>query len=228
MPDSKTTILSHFTLFRFTDRFWMLAPEERATIKHEWRSQMQAVAHTQLYQVYPTESSADLLTWSSVRASDDDAPASFFQRFACATTPFRGVLEPTTVLWGFTQPSQYSRARSRQEIDPMSNERKRYLVIYPFVKTTEWFLMGQEARQGMMNEHIRIGKEYTEITQLLLYSTGIQNQEFVVVYETDHLELFSSLVKDLRATEGRRYTERDTPLHTALYRPPEEVLGLFG
>lgn len=228
MSNTSTPVLSHFALFRFTDRYWMLAPEERAAIKDEWRGHLEAAAHLALYQVYPAETSADLLAWSSVAATDPGTAAEFFNRFACATTPFRGALEPTSVLWGFTQPSQYSRARSRQEIDPFSADRKPYLIVYPFVKTPEWFLMGQEARQGMMNEHIRIGKEYNEISQLLLYSFGIQDQEFVVVYETDDLVMFSNLVKDLRSTEGRRYTERDAPLHTAVHRPAEEVLRVFG
>ncbi len=42
--------------------------------------------------------------------------------------------------------------------------------MYPFVKTDDWYLMSRDARQGMMNEHIRIGKQYREISQLLLYS----------------------------------------------------------
>src|SRR6266498_3501789 len=104
---------------------------------------------------------------------------------------------------------------------------KPYLIIYPFSKTTEWYLMSREARQGMMNEHIRIGKQYDDIRQLLLYSFGLQNQEFVVVYETDELARFSDLVNELRDTEGRRYTLRDTPLHTAIYHPAEETLALW-
>jgi chlorite dismutase len=87
--------------------------------------------------------------------------------------------------------------------------------------------MSREARQGMMNEHIRIGKQYTEIGQLLLYSFGLQDQEFVVVYEMEDLTLFSQLVHELRSTEGRRFTERDTPLHMAIYHPAEETLALF-
>jgi chlorite dismutase len=78
-----------------------------------------------------------------------------------------------------------------------------------------------------MNEHIRIGKSYEEISQLLLYSFGLQNQEFVVVYETDDLARFSDLVNELRDTEARRFTLRDTPLHTAIYRPAEETLKLW-
>jgi chlorite dismutase len=79
----------------------------------------------------------------------------------------------------------------------------------------------------MMNEHIRVGKQYPEITQLLLYSFGLQDQEFVVVYETDDLVQFSDLVNELRSSDARRYTERDTPLYTATYRSPEEAMKLW-
>jgi chlorite dismutase len=58
----------------------------------------------------------------------------------------------------------------------------------------------------------------------LLYSTGLQDQEFVVVYETRDLLRFSRLVTDLRSTAGRPYTERDTPLHTAIHQPGLEAL----
>ncbi len=78
-----------------------------------------------------------------------------------------------------------------------------------------------------MNEHIRIGKQYPEIAQVLLYSFGVQDQEFVVVYEMEDLRLFSQLVQELRSTEARRFTARDTPQHTASYHPAEETLALF-
>lgn len=66
-------------------------------------------------------------------------------------------------------------------------------------------------RQGMMNEHIRIGRKYPEIKQLLFYSFGIQDQEFVV-YETEDIIDFSELVFDLRGSEAIKYTLRDTPI----------------
>ena len=80
----------------------------------------------------------------------------------------------------------------------------------------------------MMNEHIRIGKQFREITQLLLYSFGLQDQEFVVVYETDDLTLFSRLVYDLRDTEARRYTRSDTPLHTGVWISPDDWARTLG
>ena len=96
--------------------------------------------------------------------------------------------------------------------------------MYPFVKTSEWYLHTREERANMMFEHIKIGKQYPDITQLLLYSTGLQDQEFVVVYETADLLKFSQLVTELRSTQGRPYTLRDTPLHTAVRMADDAAL----
>src|SRR5207248_850630 len=106
--------------------------------------------------------------------------------------------------------------------------RLKYLVVYPFVKTIDWYLMSREARQGMMNEHMRIGHEYADVRQVLLYATGLDDQEFIVAYETDNLERHQQLVIALRDTEARRYTLRDTPIYTAIYRPLDEALALLG
>jgi chlorite dismutase len=111
-----------------------------------------------------------------MEAGEVDVPARFFSKFAAATNPYRHLIQPKSILWGLTQPSQYTKTRSTQEIDPLESQRAPFLIIYPFVKTVSWYLMSREARQGMMNEHIRIGKQYPEIKQLLLYSFGLQDQ----------------------------------------------------
>jgi chlorite dismutase len=137
-------------------------------------------------------------------------------------------LEPTNSLFGYTRPSTYTRRPSTQEQAIDLEDRQTYLIVYPFSKTTEWYLMSREARQGMMNEHMRIGHEYEDVRQVLLYSTGLDDQEFIVAYETEDLPRFQSLVIDLRSTEARRYTLRDTPIFTAIHRPLREALSLIG
>ena len=218
--------LNHYALISFKDAYWSLSTNEREEFHKKWLSGFRAAAQkVDIFQA--TESGIDLIVWSALPADDKQDAAVFFEKFAIANNPYRHLLDIKDSLWGFTRPSQYSKARSKQEINPFSEERKPYLIIYPFSKTTEWYLMSREARQGMMNEHIRIGKQYDDISQLLLYSFGLQNQEFVVVYETDDLTRFSDLVNELRDTEARRYTLRDTPLHTAIHHPAEETLSLW-
>jgi len=218
--------LNHYSLIAFKESYWSLSTREREEFHRGWLSGLCAAAQkVDVFQA--TETGVDLIVWCALTVDDKDAPAVFFEKYAAASAPYRHLIDLKDSLWGFTRPSQYSKARSKQEIDPFAETRKPYLIIYPFSKTTEWYLMSREARQGMMNEHIRIGKQYEDISQLLLYSFGLQNQEFVVVYETDDLARFSDLVNELRDTEARRFTLRDTPLHTAIYHPAEETLKLW-
>ena len=230
MSDRADVSLGHFATYRFTPGFWALDAERKKERAAEWLAGLEASADaTSLYLTQGIETDGDVLVWSTVRVDDKARPRSYFIERAAAENPFRDAFEPRHVLWGMTRPSEYSRAaKSAQEIDPFAAERSPYLVMYPFTKTADWYLFGRETRQGMMNEHIRIGKQFTEITQLLLYSFGLQDQEFVVVYETDDLTLFSRLVYDLRDTEARRYTKADTPLHTGVLVTPEQWMQSFG
>ncbi|MGD8319957.1 MAG: chlorite dismutase family protein [Gemmatimonadota bacterium] len=225
-----TVVLGHFATYRFTPRFWALEVGERRERARAWFAGLGAAAdEAQLYVVQGIESEGDVLVWSSTRIAEPAATGSFFTARAGAENAHRDILEPVHVLWGMTRPSEYSRsAKSAQEIDPFAPERAPYVVMYPFTKTADWYLLGRETRQGMMNEHIRIGKQYREITQLLLYSFGLQDQEFVVVYETDDLSHFSRLVYELRDTEARRYTKADTPLHTGVRVDVDAWVGTLG
>lgn len=224
--EASVRTFNHFSLFSFKDAYWSLGADERTGFRQNWlRALCESAQKVDIFQ--GTEHDVDLIVWSAIEVKDPQSAAVFFEKFTKALTPYRHLLAQKDSLWGFTRPSQYSKARSKQEMDPFSDERKPYLIIYPFSKTTEWYLMSREARQGMMNEHIRIGKQYDDISQLLLYSFGLQNQEFVVVYETDDLTRFSDLVNELRDTAARPYTLRDTPLHTAIYHPAEETLALW-
>lgn len=130
-------------------------------------------------------------------------------------------------LIGLTRPSQYVRRASSQEQSMFTGMRSRYLVVYPFVKTVDWYLTPLEERKEAMAGHMRIGHRYPQIRQLLAYSFGLDDQEFVVAYETDDLVSFQDLVRELRETEARRSTLRDTPIVTGIHRPIGEVLGML-
>lgn len=137
-------------------------------------------------------------------------------------------MSSTHSLVGLIQQSQYVKKPTPQEQSLFSGERSRYLVVYPFTKSTEWYLLGREVRQGIMNEHMRVGHDYPEVRQLLAYSFGLDDMDFLVAYETDDLAKFSELVRALRETESRRSTVRDTPILTGIHRPIAEIATLLG
>jgi chlorite dismutase len=179
---------------------------------------------TYTYSMIGLQPGTDLLLWR-LAASLDDLEAAGAATLRAGLGRYLGVRES---LLGIIQPSQYVKRPTQQEQSLFTGERSRYLIVYPFTKTAEWYLLSQAARQGVMNEHMRVGHEYPSVRQLLAYSFGIDDQDFLVAYETDDMAVFSNLVRDLRSTESRRSTVRDTPILTAVHRPIAEIMGMLG
>jgi chlorite dismutase len=179
---------------------------------------------THSYSMVGLQAGTDLLLWSlgpSLESLEERAASvlrSGMGRWMSVTHSFLGLI----------QPSQYVKKPTPQEQSLFSGERSRYLIVYPFTKNTDWYLLGREARQGIMNEHMRVGHDYPEVRQLLANSFGVDDMDFLVAYETDDLPKFSELVRALRETESRRSTVRDTPILCGVHRPIEEITALLG
>jgi chlorite dismutase len=120
-----------------------------------------------------------------------------------------------------TKPSEYS-DESRLEVRPAH---AKYLFVYPFVKTRAWYVLDPQERYRIMQEHIKLGREYPEIDLNTSYSFGLDDQEFVVAFESDDPASFLDLVQRLRTTESSLYTLRDTPTFTCINTSVERALS---
>jgi chlorite dismutase len=112
-------------------------------------------------------------------------------------------------------------AESRTHIIP---GKRKFLFIYPFVKTRAWYLLPLDERQKLMDAHIRVGNKYPSVKLNTTYSFGLDDQDFVVAFETDEPKDFLDLVMELRETESSKYTQRDTPIFTCVQMPMEKIL----
>ena len=170
------------------------------------------------------EPGVDLLFWRLAPTVDalEAAAAGLLRTGLCRWLSVRHSLI------GRVGPSQYVKKPTEQEQSPFADEPARYLIVYPFTKSTDWYLLSREARQGVMNEHMRVGHEYPMVRQALAYSFGLDAQDFVVAYQTDDLAAFGDLVRALRGTESRRSTASDTPILLGIHRPLEEIVALLG
>jgi chlorite dismutase len=106
--------------------------------------------------------------------------------------------------------------------------RGKYIFVYPFVKSREWYLLHKQTRQGIMDEHIEVGQRYPSVKLNTTYSFGLDDQDFVVAFEGDYPEDFLDLVMDLRETDGSKYTVRDTPIITGVKGSLEEIVETLG
>jgi chlorite dismutase len=101
----------------------------------------------------------------------------------------------------------------------------KFLFVYPFVKTREWYRLSPHARQGMMDEHIAASAPFKGVHLNTSYSYGIDDQDFVVAFDSDYPTEFVDLVGRLRYTEASLYTERDTPMFTCAKAPIDAILA---
>jgi len=101
----------------------------------------------------------------------------------------------------------------------------KYVFVYPFVKSREWYALPGEERWRIMQGHIQVGREYPGVDNHTTYSFGLDDQEFVVAFDTDDVGTFLDLVQRLRTTEASRYTVRDTPSFTCIRMSLERALN---
>ncbi|HUP21157.1 MAG TPA: chlorite dismutase family protein [Gemmatimonadota bacterium] len=210
------------------DPAWRRLPEEAKAREREafleaYREAAGRVT-TYAYSMIGTRADASLLLWR-LGASFEDVEETAAAMLAGGLGRWLSIGYTMT---GIVRPSQYVKERTPQEEAMFTGERSRYIIVYPFVKSVDWYLTDGETRRRQMAEHIRVGRKYPSIQQLLAYSFGVDDQEFIVAYETDSLQEFQDLVRDLRETEGRKATVRDTPQLVGVHRPVEKIVEMLG
>lgn len=102
---------------------------------------------------------------------------------------------------------------------------KRYLSVYPFTKTPDWFLVDFSERRRLMLEHGELGREFPDLLTNTVNSFGIQDQEFIVALEDDDPHQIVKMVQKLRGAEVRKYTALDVPIFLGDRKPPADVLA---
>jgi len=104
----------------------------------------------------------------------------------------------------------------------------KYFFVYPFIKKRDWYMLSMPERQELMDEHIKIGNKYPSVKLNTTYSFGLDDQDFVVAFETDHPSDFLDLVQELRESKASMYTLKDTPILTCIFKEIEAVLDSLG
>ncbi len=113
---------------------------------------------------------------------------------------------------------------SRLEIVPGQSK---YNFVYPFIKSRPWYALTDAERGEAMKEHIAIGHKYQSVRINTTYSYGLDDQEFVLAFESDKPEDFLDLMMELRRSRASAYTIKDTPTFTGILHPVREVLDLL-
>lgn len=138
-------------------------------------------------------------------------------------------VEPVNTFLSLTRKSTYSnQVKLGFERDDDGDAPLKYLVVYPFIKSREWYLLPLETRKQMMEEHIKVGRKYPDIRLNTTYSFGIGDQDFMLAFETDDLSSFQDLIMELRETQVSRYILKDLPMIPCVSKKMDEIIKSLG
>ena len=222
-----------FSFYKVLPEWRRLPAEEKAEhrrlfaeVLKRWNKPGEFLSLT--YSTIGTRGDVDMCVWS-IGYSVEELNR---MRSELMGTPLGGYLNSPHNFLAMTKRSQYqidredeSEGEGRGAIRPGG---QKYIFIYPFWKTRPWYLLSAAERKRLMDEHIRIGLLYPRVKLNTTYSFGIDDQEFVVAFETNFPEDFLDLVQQLRETEISLYTLEDTPIFSCVRLPAEEMLNRLG
>ena len=205
-----------FTFFRARPEWRALSADEKDAAKRDFIEAVDSfkkdlLIHT--YSIVGLRSNVDFMIWRIGYQLDP------LQEMSARLNQSRmgRYLDVTQSFLSMTKRSMYIDKDNPEHVEDRLHivpGRSKYLFVYPFVKTRAWYALPVEQRQEMMDEHIRVGTKYRSVKLHTTYSFGLDDQEFVVAFETDKPEDFLDLVQELRETKASSFTLRDTPMFT--------------
>ncbi|UCF20701.1 MAG: chlorite dismutase family protein [Gemmatimonadota bacterium] len=221
--------LVRYLFFRLDPVWRRLGPDKQVEQKIELVEALrgfQARSLLRSYSTMGTRGDTDFMLW---QATEDRETLQALETTILSTrlggylsTPYSYLAMTKRSIYEFPDDPEHD---ERISVRPQDSK---YLFLYPFVKTRPWYKLGQDERQGMMNEHVRLGRKYPDIRINTSYSFGLDDQEFMVAFEGDEPGDFLDLVMDLRESDASAYTLKDTPIFTCIQMSLWDVLDSLG
>jgi peroxiredoxin len=161
---------------------------------------------------------ADLLLWWTAHSVDH------LQELLVELkrTPLGRMLELTHTFLGVTRPAEFNPDHLPAFL--RGEPPKRYLSVYPFVRTEDWYLMPSDQRAALLREHGGMGREFPDVLPNTTSAFGLGDWEWILAFESDDLTRIVDCIRKLREAEARRYTKLDIPFVVGIRRELSEVI----
>jgi hydrogen peroxide-dependent heme synthase len=199
-------------------------PEDRTALADEAQSFLDAALEKGVYtrgtyDVSGFKAEADLLVWWT--CPDPDVLQETYGRFR--TTALGRCLTPVWSAVGLHRPAEFNRnhipAFVRRE-DP-----KKYISVYPFNRSLEWYLLPDWERKGMLAEHGMQAREFEDVRANTVAAFALGDYEWLLAFEADELHRLVDCLRHLRGSRARLHAKLETPFFTGPRKPVAEIVA---
>lgn len=174
-----------------------------------------------VYDVSGMRSDADVMLWLHGATAED-------LQWALRALRRTAVLQPLIRVWsavGVHREAEFNRAHVPGFVKGTSA--LQWLVVYPFVRGTDWYLIDGAERSRMLAEHGRAGTEFSGVVTNTVAAFGLADYEWLVPLESDDLTELVDMMRALRGVDARRHVTLETPLFTGRRIEPAELIEVL-
>ena len=170
------------------------------------------------YELSGLRADADLMVWWHAPSAEDLQDA--FQRLR--RTRLGTHLAPVWSQMALHRPAEFNKSHIPAFL--AEEEARRFVSVYPFVRSYEWYLLPEAERRAMLAEHGQMAREYPDVRANTVAAFSLGDYEWILAFEADELHRIVDLMRHLRASTARRHVRGEVPFFTGARRAITEIV----
>lgn len=175
-----------------------------------------------IYDVSGFRADADLMVWLHGSSAENLQAAYRHLR----QTDLIGSLLPEWNAMGVHRDAEFSKDHRPAFI--RGEAPRSWVVVYPFVRSYEWYILPADERRGMLAEHGRLGASFKTVLTHTVAAFGLGDYEWILPLEAHELIDIVDVIRALRATNARLHVREEVPFYTGRRVEVEEIAALLG
>ena len=171
-----------------------------------------------VYDVSGLRADADVMVWW--HAATSEALQVAYNRFR--RTSFGARLAPVWSQMALHRPAEFNQSHVPAFL--ADEDAKAHVCVYPFVRSYEWYLLGDEERRDLLREHGQMARDYKDVRANTVASFALGDYEWLLAFEADELYRIVDLMRHLRSSGARRHVREEIPFYTGRLTPVAELV----
>jgi peroxiredoxin len=170
------------------------------------------------YDVSALRADAELMVWWHAETVEQlqDAYARLRR------TRLGGHLRPVWSVMALHRPAEFNKSHVPAFL--AEEHSRKYVCVYPFVRSYEWYLLPDVERRGLLAEHGQLARDYPDVRANTVASFALNDFEWILAFEADELHRIVDLMRHLRSSETRRHVREEVPFYTGTQRPIADII----
>ena len=171
------------------------------------------------YDLQGMRADADLMFWWIAPAADD--LQEMYARFR--RTRLGRACEPAWSAMALHRPAEFNKSHIPAFL--AGEAPKKYVCVYPFVRSYEWYLLDDGERRAMLAEHGKMARDYPDVRANTVSAFALGDYEWMLAFEADELHRIVDLMRHLRGASARRHTRIEIPFYTGRRKALSELVA---